>query len=687
MNFRIVALILAYLRGLSTLGKDQITTAVDCIKDAWLEAFKQFKEHTDGLNDKVCVYSVGVLCAKERLKALIQKVGAMKHEVEQLIALDNMPRFIKSTLGEALRTRDATSLVRSVGWQGWLQYALAYRRVSVGSMLRALGHYDVEGSCFSCGGAGIRTQRRKRRTPKVTTNKLAGEWYTNQSGEKCWEQLYETITEHYKVFRGRCPNCKGSGRRKSANKPIPMPFDLVDIIEMTAIMKALDEHEGVGGKMAPPAHFDKNPKEKRIVCRRCGAPADKPVCKRMVPMGNMHNPLAPITNDLTSWLPMVMECGGLWTYTADVTMDDHAQYSTYERVAHNNLMDHASREFEPGGDINVNPDDHLHALDAQLEAMDGQFSLQALKRMQLEWTDYEKGMLPFMKRFNGNWNVMWRGLYTQPVMDKDSISAMTTRAGEHPFKSYDKDMPIKFGTKDPSIFSRGFRYRGTLKLDDVIPACRSVSNERIEHLPCASTQVPSWFDNYGGSGPLQELLADRIYSGAFAWDTTFYTYRDVGSHFQSHTGAKVPHKHPSKWASVYILIDDEIRSMFTSLHKDAHSINMGITGDIVAILRTNAVCPDPLYTMIFNNGGNIVMPVAHYAHGKWHVCHHVVNLDYKKMLTEWLKDMQPADSPPAEHFVEHAKHNMFSNGVRKYPKEGDKVQCSKPILGKKHKRY
>ena len=600
---RFVFLFLNWLRRFKELTEEEILSAVDKVKVAWLCAFTDLAEFKDfagaELAERICILEIGVFSAKERLRALVQKIGAMKHEVEQLIELDLMAPRQKSKFGEALRTRDATSIVRSLGWQKWLQYALAYRRVSVSSTLAILGVYDQKKLCFHCGGTGFRTCRVVRKNPKVIKHKLA--------------EGYETIVETHKVSRRKCLNCKGSGRRKTGNLPIQMPFDLVHIIELIGILKALDEHEQSGGTVGDPL------KER----------------------------------SLPSW--------------AGPGLDAVAQQDLSERMFHNAEMDIFDRSNEPGGDVNTNPQDRSFALDTEIEESTNEFNIQLLKRWKGQWA-FGSGWLPFKTALDGS-PILTLDVgdpFTKPILNKVAVDRMTRRSGEHPQKWYDRELTIKFGTKDPSVYNKGHKYRGTLELSQLRPQYRS--ND-------------SWFNNYGRGGRFQELIADRIYCGHFAWDPEFYTFRNTKDRLNYTTDEWGQPKFPMHWASVYIILDDEIKAAFSTIHvipRDAYAINIGVSGDVADMLRLDSKCPSPLYTMFFDNG-EISMPVAHYSNG-WHVCNHVRNMAYKLSLKRHLDslgiDYDSQDEPYSTgglpsfketHRFEMAKKNHFSNGVQAYP--------------------
>jgi hypothetical protein len=664
-----VYLFLAYLRRFKELTAEQINSAVEKVKNAWLQAFIDTTEILvfggEYLSDRVPLLEIGVFSARERLRSLVQKIGAMRHEVEQLLELDAMAPRVKSKFGEAMRTRDATSLIKSVGWQKWLQYALMYRRVSVVSTLRALAAYDGNGLCFPCSGTGVKTCRVKRKEPKVIKRRLADEVVRNpymgkRQPEMIRRMRFETVIETHRTTRRTCVHCKGTGRRKSANEPVQMPFDLVDIIELIGIMKALDEHTGTGGTTHKPAGLDDSKRNSGFKCVYCGhIYPEAGRCTQVVPWWAMpHDPLE------QSWLPLRTICNGRVLQFSDTTAEDASDF--HDTMHHNSLMDFFDRENEPGGDANTNPNDRSFSMEREFEETDGEFNIQLLKRWKAKWL--YPGWLPFMRKHpDGKWAVTvdLHDPMTKP--DLTQAGQFPRLSGEHAHKSWDSEISLKFGTKAPSVFNKGRKFRGQLELENVRPAY---------------TSEGGWFDNYGRGGPLQELIADRIYSGHFAWDPEFYKFRDVTNRKDYYTGQWKVQKWPMRWASVYVLLDDEIREAFTGLPKDAWAINLGISGDMVAHLRMASPCPQPTHTLWFDTG-DINMPVANYD-GQWHICNHVLNINYRLRLRKQLEQMkieldsmgQPyARGLPQFHRFEAARKNSFTNGkifVRKGKKVGEK---------------
>ena len=678
-----VYLFLEWLRRFKEIPEDMILSAVEKVKSAWLVAFEEFKDFSEfagvDLSEYVPILEIGVFSARERLAALVQKIGAMKHEVEQLLELDAMAPRQKTKFGEAMRTRDATSIVRSLGWQKWLQFALLYRRTSVVSNLRALDSYNTNGMCFPCSGTGIRTYRRKLKEPKVIKNRIADEVVRNPVmgiGQPAYITVpqYETIVETHKTVHGTCPNCKGTGKRKSYNAPVEMPFDLVDIIEMAGIMKALDEHTGSGGCVHKPAGMDDSPRLTTFKCSSCNRTYEKP--GRCGAVYAWRPPVDHVNNEVFHpWLPMSVVCGGNILPALDTTAEEASDF--HERMHHNAIMDVFDRENELGGDINTNPQDRMFSFEHEMEEMDGEFNIQLLKKWKGKWADDAHTQV----------TVDLHDPFTRP--DLSMAVQFTKRSGEHAFRSFDRDMEIKFGTKDPSIFNIGRKFRGKLSPDQLKDGY--------------AAEDGSWFSNYGKGGAFQELIADRILSGHFAWDTTFYTYRSVKDIFNYTTGEWVQPKAPMQWASVYVLIDDEIRACFRGLKADAHAINVGITGDAADIMRLDSRCPNPQYSVWFNNG-DVEMPVANYD-GDWHICNHVKPVSkgqsYRTKLAKHLDLLKIGTDSHGEayasgglaefastHEFRTVKFTRFADGVQYYPgykKDGHWVITGRK-KGRKHRK-
>ncbi len=351
-----VYVLLGYLRErVSRFTKQEVMDLVCDIKDAWLEAFKDHTTYRDfvgeGLSEDVSLIQVGVLAAKERLASLIQKVGAMKHEVQQLFELDFLPARVRARLKDAIRTRDASPLVRCHGWEGWLQFALMYRNVSVRTdpqvvvpcrYCRETGlyrgevcpkcrgkrvikttmmrYYNTKGICAKCAGTGKISMRVKLKTPikhKLNTDDVERKVIGLKDGIPIY---HARVTQHYDVIthttkRRKCARCKGTGKSAVKNtKRFPCTFDLVDIIEMTGIMQALYVHtEGQDGGI-------------------CGHSSKE--------------------DDLPSHAgPGYREAGDF-----------------HDRMHFNLSSDHSDRENEEGGDINTNPQDRTFNIERDFEA-------------------------------------------------------------------------------------------------------------------------------------------------------------------------------------------------------------------------------------------------------------------------------------------------------------------------------
>ena len=596
---KVIYALLAALRGCLVLETDDILIVVSRIKSAWMRAMldvEMFKNWAgDGLNLDVSVHQVGLLAAKERLASLVQKIGALTQEVQQLFDLDHMPKAAKSKMGEALRTMDASSIVSAAGWQGWLQYALMYRRVSVtadpivvltctscegmgcelcyyeGTIKSTVNHfYDHHGLCVMCGGTGHRTKRVKRKVPKVIKQKLACDWGYDSEGTAIRVQHYETITQTHKVSRCKCRNCKGTGKRKSNNKPMPMPYDLIDVIEMIGIMQALDEFtEGkVGGVRGHILKENNLPKDAG---------------------------------------PGLAEAGDL-----------------HERMHHNAMADIYDRENEPGGDSNTNPEDRTFSMEEEFHQAEGQFNVSLLKQWKGKREDDHITIDlhdPFMPvDLNSDWA-------------KTRVAGMTTLSGDSPRKTFDKETPLKFGMKNPSFYTLGHCFRGVCEYENVWDWARAC-------VPVFDDRKPSVWDNYGRGKVLQELISDRIYCGAFAFDPEFHTYRSTKMRKSYLTQRWQFPRHHSRFASIYIKIDDEIAACFRRLPKGAEVLNLSITGEMAALLKRESATPSPQWTVQLEcttKTGYVKMPVAHYQDGKWSICNHVPHGDYRTRLLRMIE--------------------------------------------------
>lgn len=628
---KVVYALLAALKACTRLTQDDIRETVSRVKDAWLKAFEDVDLYKgfagEHLSDQVSIMEIGVIAARERLKALMQKIGGLKTEIQQLWSLDYLPTGVKSKLGEALRTSDATPLIRAHGWEGWLNFALAYRSVTVltdpditvqckkckgtgnygdqpcpecggkgvfhTTMMR---YYNKNSVCAKCAGTGSRSMRVKLKKPKKVKLNADAEYEVTglKNGRpivtKTTQQRYEYITHVTK--KRKCACCKGTGVYNKNTKRFPLPYDLIDVLEMVGIMQALYIHTNgeEGGVMG---HISKEQDEQYVKCGFC---CTRP--KYGVGMGQ--------------------------------STDFH------ESMFHNAEMDFFDREHEAGGDINTNPQDRTFQMDRERDqAIDDRVVYE-------EDAEVKLGTMPKFYTVGG--------VYRGPMRLSNLRPAQWKRC------------ECEDGC--PKCGGRGYIFVCTY---------RSIDRDyQAYELGPLYKKVEAIFTKYpNGYGEFQRYILDRIYNRAFAWSPEFYWFRNTKKRMNYLTGKFEAQKRSNLWARVVIRIDDEIgECLADNVRDDVKLIEVNLTGAMAQVLYNESNCPVPEATLIFekyveSTRTQYNVPVAHMSSdGQWHTSPYIKE-GFRRSINGWIKKVKVDTDQTGEKFGRNLPDGYKVVGAKK----------------------